>query len=70
VRSAAADRTLPTALDEAFDLVVDDPREQRLTLIVKDDDHGWTDPAIGVLELPLQAAAFVRWAAGGRAAGS
>jgi hypothetical protein len=40
--------------------VVDDPGGQQLKLVVKDDDHGWNDPAIGVFELPLAAAAFVR----------
>jgi hypothetical protein len=62
MKSSSADRSSSPHIDETFDLVVDDPGGQQLKLIVKDDDHGWTDPTIGVFELPLEDAAFVRWA--------
>lgn len=32
---------------------VDDPRKQKLRLVVRDDDYGWSDKVLGVAEVPL-----------------
>ncbi|GBF93842.1 hypothetical protein Rsub_06841 [Raphidocelis subcapitata] len=60
LRSSTANNTNDPEYDETFVMLVDDPLKQRLRLVVRDDDLGWGDKVLGVAEVPLSEAAFMR----------
>lgn len=52
-RSSTVSNSQNPVFNEQFHLVVDDPEEQTLSVVVKDDDFGWTDDAFGVCEFKI-----------------
>ncbi|KAK9787262.1 hypothetical protein WJX73_001203 [Symbiochloris irregularis] len=59
-RTQTLSNTNKPVWNETFDLIVDDPNLQSLTLIVMDDDLGAFDDEIGTAEVPLLDADFIK----------